>query len=171
VELQPPRIRLCAGTLGVLDAVRTASFPELETLEGPTPPARRRIALRRSPRCGHRSSRRPSRGGERARAAGCGASRRARTSRLCPRIVADSTQRVASSESLIVDALSAVLPVLGEAADSPRIGELRARARLYERALRHWTAVAPTSVQLDAMFDLVTDLHGKAADTERRKRI
>jgi hypothetical protein len=84
--------------------------------------------------------------------------------------VADPIQRGASREALIVDALSAVFRILGEEADSPRLRELRAQALSYERSVKHWTAVPPSDAQLDAMLDLVTDLHAKAADAKRRRR-
>ena len=74
----------------------------------------------------------------------------------------DSTQRGVSREALIADALSAVFDMLRRAEKSPRVRELQAQAHSYDKAIKHWTTVPPTYAQLDAMFDLVTELHRKA---------
>jgi hypothetical protein len=44
------------------------------------------------------------------------------------------------------------------------VRELRAQARSYELAVKNWATVPPNDVQVDAMFDLVTELHAKAVD-------
>jgi hypothetical protein len=76
-------------------------------------------------------------------------------------LVTGARPRGASREALIVDALSNVFTVLTSRQETAHIRELRAQARSYEQAIKHWTTVPPTSAQLDAMLDVVTDLHGK----------
>ena len=85
------------------------------------------------------------------------------------RTVDDSTQRGGSREALIVAALSEVFRMLGEVQNPARQRELRAQARFYDQAIKHWTTVPPTYAQLDAMFDLVTELHGNVATAGRRR--
>jgi hypothetical protein len=82
--------------------------------------------------------------------------------------VDDSTQRGASRETLIVDALSEVFRMLDEMARTPHSRELRAQARSYDLAVKNWSFVAPTFAQLDAMFELVVDLHGRVVTAHRR---
>ena len=79
----------------------------------------------------------------------------------------DASQRGKSRETLIVDALTEVLRVLGSSKGSPHVRELLAQARFYDKAVKHWTTVPPTHAQLDAMFDLVVDLHGKVVASKR----
>jgi hypothetical protein len=62
---------------------------------------------------------------------------------------------------LVAVALVAVFDMLRELQESPRKRELNAQARSYDQAVKHWTAVPPTEAQLQAMFDLVTELHDK----------
>jgi hypothetical protein len=81
--------------------------------------------------------------------------------------VDDSTPRSVPRETLIADALVEVIRMLDERKNTPRIRELRARARFYERAVRDWTAFPPNPTQLDAMFELVIELHGEAVTSGR----
>jgi hypothetical protein len=67
-----------------------------------------------------------------------------------------------------VDALSEVFRMLDERGSTARARELRAEARFYERAIRRWETVPPSSAQIDAMFDLVTELHGKTKPRSKR---
>ena len=83
--------------------------------------------------------------------------------------VDESARTFTSRETLIVDALSAVFHMLDKAASAPRSRELRARARFYDRAIKHWTAVPPTVAQVDAMFDLVIELHARALSGKRTR--
>jgi hypothetical protein len=53
--------------------------------------------------------------------------------------VDDSTQRGASRETLIADALSEVFRMLDAVESSPHSRELRAQARFYDLAIKHWT--------------------------------
>ena len=81
----------------------------------------------------------------------------------------DSTQRGASRETLIADALVEVLRILEGGESTPESRELRAQARFYDRAVKHWAVVPPTFAQLDAMFDLVVELHGRTVSTRRTR--
>ena len=81
--------------------------------------------------------------------------------------VRESPQGGASLETLIVDALADVFRMLDGAKGTPRTRELRAEASFYDRAVKHWAVSPPTIAQLDAMFDLVVELHGKTMTTRR----
>ena len=74
----------------------------------------------------------------------------------------DSTQRGQSRETLIANALDEALRMLASVKQTPHVRELRAQARFYDQAVKHWTTVPPTYAQLDAMFELVIELHGSA---------
>jgi len=67
-----------------------------------------------------------------------------------------------------VETLSDVLRMLAEIGrSSSHLRERRAQARFYERVFKQWTAVPPTQAQLDATFDLVTDLYAKVVAAKR----
>jgi hypothetical protein len=83
--------------------------------------------------------------------------------------VDDSTQRGASRETLIEGALSEVFRMLEGAEKTPHLRELWAQARFYDRAVKHWTTVPPTFAQVDAMFELVVELHGKTVASQRTR--
>jgi hypothetical protein len=69
-----------------------------------------------------------------------------------------------------VDALSTAYALLSRVATTARVRELLAQARSYERAVKHWTTIPPTEAQLDAMFDVVAELHAKAIATAQPRR-
>ena len=72
---------------------------------------------------------------------------------------------------MLVDVVSHVLRVLQQAeasTHSTHVRELLAQARFYEKAVRRWNTVPPTSPQLDAMFHLVTELHEEAKRAKGR---
>jgi hypothetical protein len=73
-------------------------------------------------------------------------------------------------DAIIATALEAVFDMLGELSVTPRIRELHAQAKVYDHAVKHWTTIPPSPAQLDAMFDLVTDLHGEVVETRRSIR-
>jgi hypothetical protein len=83
--------------------------------------------------------------------------------------VDDSTQRGPSRETLIADALAAVFTMVDEAESTPRVRELRSQACFYDRAIKHWTLVPPTFAKLDAMFDLIVELHGTTLAAKRTR--
>ena len=64
-------------------------------------------------------------------------------------------------ETLVVDALSEVIDLLSRMKDSVHIWQLRAQANTYANAVKRWSAIPPTEVQVRAMFELVTELHAK----------
>ncbi|MGO8995884.1 MAG: hypothetical protein ACLQVI_21435 [Polyangiaceae bacterium] len=68
-----------------------------------------------------------------------------------------------------MDALSEVFRLLDGAEKTPHMRELWAQARFYDQAVKHWTTVPPTFAQLDAMFDLVVELHGKTIASQRTR--
>ena len=68
-----------------------------------------------------------------------------------------------SPEARVESVLAAVLQRLEAAPDTPQTRELRAQARVCEKAVRHWSLTAPSEPQVDAMLHLVTQLHGLAA--------
>jgi hypothetical protein len=66
-------------------------------------------------------------------------------------------------DAVIVDTLVATIDLLTRAQSSPLTRELRAQAYSYEQAVKHWSTVPPHAAQLDAMLDLVAELHARAA--------
>jgi hypothetical protein len=84
-------------------------------------------------------------------------------------MVDDSTIRGRSREALAIQVLTEALRILERAHDTPHVRELRAKARVYETAIKGWATLAPTEPQLEAIFELVKDLHGKVVATERRR--
>ena len=73
--------------------------------------------------------------------------------------VDDSTPRATSRETLIAEALRAVVRMVDGVEPTPFTRRLRAQACSFERAVKHWGAVAPSPEQVSAMFDLVVELH------------
>jgi hypothetical protein len=76
--------------------------------------------------------------------------------------VDDPTQPGLTRDALIVAALSAVFRMLRDVRPTARTRALLAQARSFDQAVKHWTTVPPSAPQLEAMFDLVTDLHAEA---------
>ena len=74
-----------------------------------------------------------------------------------------STPRASSRETLIAEALSAVIRMVDSVEKTSYTRRLRAQARSLEQTVKHWTAVAPTHEQLSAMFELVVELHDETA--------
>ena len=74
------------------------------------------------------------------------------------------TPRTSSRESLIVEALCAILRLVDGAAKTPETRGLKAQARSYEQAVKHWATVPPSRAQLDAMFEIVIELHARAVE-------
>jgi hypothetical protein len=68
-----------------------------------------------------------------------------------------------SRETLIVDAMGEVFRLLAASKQTVHVRALRTVACFYELAIKKWTTVPPSSAQIDAMLDLVTELHEKAA--------
>jgi hypothetical protein len=62
----------------------------------------------------------------------------------------------------VAEALTAVFETLEAAPDTPETRELRAQARVCERAVKHWSMTPPSEQQVDAMLHLVTELHAIA---------
>jgi hypothetical protein len=58
----------------------------------------------------------------------------------------------------VEDKLQAIHRALGELASSVESRGFRARARSFEAAVKHWTAVPPTKDQESAMIEVVDDL-------------
>ena len=73
----------------------------------------------------------------------------------------DPTQRLSRRDVLIVDVMTTVLDLLAQAPETPKTRTLLVQARTYDQAVKHWTTVPPSDAQLQAMFELVTDLHSK----------
>jgi hypothetical protein len=68
----------------------------------------------------------------------------------------------------LASALDAVFALVLELPNSPHVRELRVQAQTYDRVLVKWESVPATGIELDALLDLVTDLHGRAAAAKRR---
>lgn len=83
--------------------------------------------------------------------------------------VDDSTPREIPRETLIVEALSEVFRMLDDGERTAASRELRTQARFFDRAVKHWVVVPPTLAQVDAMFDLVVDLHERAVSVRRAR--
>jgi hypothetical protein len=81
----------------------------------------------------------------------------------------DSTPRLPPREEMIVDMVSHVVGVLQRAPTSTHVRELLAQAQFYEKAVRRWNTVPPTTPQLEAMLDLVTALHEEAKRAKGRR--
>jgi hypothetical protein len=80
----------------------------------------------------------------------------------------DETPRLAHGgvQALLTETIVAIFAILDEAGDSAHVRELRAKARSYERIVAMWATVPPSMAQRDATFDLVTELHLKAAEAK-----
>jgi hypothetical protein len=85
----------------------------------------------------------------------------------CSRLAAVGSPTSSSSPDRIQSVLAAVLQRLEEAPDTPHTRELRAQARVCEKAVRHWNLTAPSEPQVDAMHHLVTELHLIACGASR----
>jgi hypothetical protein len=74
--------------------------------------------------------------------------------------------RLAIVDQAIVDTLERLreLPV------SPRVRELRAKAEVYERALRAWTTRPPTEEARAALLKLVLELNVQAISLSKEQR-
>jgi len=64
--------------------------------------------------------------------------------------------------ALIASALTAIFQTLDASPDTSRTRELRAQARLCEKAVGHWSTTPPSGAQVDAMLHLVTGLRAVA---------
>jgi hypothetical protein len=74
--------------------------------------------------------------------------------------------RLAIVEQALIDTLERLrdLPV------GPRVRELRAKAEVYERALRAWTTRPPTEEARAALLKLVLELNVEAISLSRQQR-
>ena len=69
-------------------------------------------------------------------------------------------------DQAIVDTLERLRDLPG----SPRVRELRAKAEVYERALRAWTSRPPTEEARAALLKLVLELNMEAITLSRQQR-
>jgi hypothetical protein len=76
--------------------------------------------------------------------------------------VDDSTPHLPQRAMMIAELVTHVLGLLRGLERSHQVRELLAQAQLYEKVVKHWESVPPTPPQLEAMLDLVTELHEKA---------
>jgi hypothetical protein len=74
----------------------------------------------------------------------------------------DATVHRGTRDALIIDGLAAIFDQLGGLQDSAHVRTLRAQARSYEKAVKSWTTVRPSDVQIAAMLELVSELLVKA---------
>ncbi len=64
--------------------------------------------------------------------------------------------------------MRAIFELLDGAPQTAHVRELRAKARTFELAVKHSPAQPPANPQLEAMFELVSDLHAKAVEAGDR---
>ena len=72
--------------------------------------------------------------------------------------------RAQSQEAVLEDSLAATLDLLGDVSESAKARDLRGRVETYRRTIAHWTTVAPSKGQRDALRELVFELHARARD-------
>jgi hypothetical protein len=71
---------------------------------------------------------------------------------------------------MILDALATIFDELARAEDSVHTRELRAQARTYDLAVKNWTTIPPGAHQIDAMFELVAELHARVVSAAAPRR-
>jgi hypothetical protein len=72
--------------------------------------------------------------------------------------VDDATRKGASREALLSDMVTVVLRGVARAGDVAPTRQLRAQAWACQNEILRWAFVAPSSQQVDAMFDRVAEL-------------
>ena len=84
----------------------------------------------------------------------------------------DQTPGVAGKnvDTLIQEALVAIVALLDATTETPHTRELRAKANSYVRIVKAWSTQPASTAQREAMFDLVTELHAKVREGSRAPR-
>jgi hypothetical protein len=72
--------------------------------------------------------------------------------------------------NIVEQALIDTLERLRDLPGGPRVRELRAKAEVYERALRAWTTRPPTEEARAALLKLVLELNVEAISLSRQQR-
>jgi hypothetical protein len=75
--------------------------------------------------------------------------------------VDDTTRKVSSREALLSDMVTVVLRGVARAGDAAQTRQLRAHAWACQKEILRWAFLAPSSQELDAMFDRVGELQAE----------